>query len=264
MSGISLGSGSRRSLLAAAGLTGASLLSWRLAGAQTDSVDRVDEGDCTKDAGVELFFDLLNQPRILHDVPEYQPGPQWEAIEHPHLLQPLFMPPGWTAEWGVCTAISDDGEPTWEADISIDPSTTLAVSRLTAPRGEAVFENISGTIMGVALNMEQAQTVTRLSTVDADDRVRLVCGKSLRPTPESGVWQTGERIGLNTRVSTGLVFPVADMLSYTVIQAQSAITRRRDMEEALTTLFPLFVQCMPPPRRGGAGAEPTPSPTAEF
>lgn len=256
--------GNRRAFFAGAGLAGVSILSGQFASAQTGDMESVTDGDCSTDDGVDLFVSLLNQQRILHDVPEYQPQADWKSVSHPYLMQPLFVPPGWEAEWAVCTDISRDGEPTWEADPTIDPASTLSLSRVTAPRGKAVFEHVSGVVQGTALTLEQVLAITRLSMVDPDDRIRPVCSNLLLPDYGGGIWQIGERVGLNIRVSTGLFYPVEDILSYTVIQAQSAISRRRDMEDAMELLFPMFVQCLPPPRRGGGGSEPTPTATPLF
>lgn len=213
-------------------------------------------GDCEEEPGIEMLFAWRQGQVVYPSIGDSMPQTDWEPAEHPGLLMPYLIPPGWTSIAGWCDSISRDGRPNW-TDTPM-PVPWLQLHRVISPDGNAAFEYVIGNIQGQPLHPLQVAEIAKASIVGENQEFREICliDDSLNQLAPS--WFTADRWERSVLITAGTALGLPDVfLPATTVTFQNIIAPRRDLEELMYDVFlRILFQFL-----GGGGSDETPTPT---
>ncbi len=248
-----------RRLLIAGGLSATAGLSGAAAFAQQPAPTAVVTGDCEDEPGIKMLFDWRAGKPVYSSLTEAMPQIDWEPVQHPSLLLPYLIPPGWTAIPGWCDSLTNDGMPNWVAEPPQVPWLTL--SRIVSPDEDAAFEYVVGNIQGQPLSTAQCAAVAQQSVLGPKPELRSICSIDNQFDPLAPSWFTADRYDQSVLITAGTALGLPDFyLPATTVTFQNIFAPRKDLEELMYEVFlRILYQFL-----GGGGSDPTPTPTAGF
>ena len=246
----------RRSFLTGAGATGAAMLLSRFGRAQV-SDSAVYEGDCESEPAVEMLFDWRAGKQVYPTLGEMAPPPGWQLFNHPSLLPPFLIPPGWNAYAFWADSYDRDGVPEWQDKLLYLPQLTL--NRVVSPDEDAVFEYAVGTVQPDLLTTMQSADLARRGLLGADVRYRQVCVIDDQLNALAPGWFTVDRQRTNLLLTFGNALQMPSLyLPGTVVSYNTMYGPRRHMKELM---YDYFLRFMFQFLGGGGSNDPTPTPT---
>lgn len=159
---------SRRSLIhGIVGGVGIALLG-RSASAQVNAPGTT-EGDCSKLEGLQLLQDWLAQ-KVVIPPDELRPGGDWQLFTG---TVSFFYPKNWTATQLWSSGLTPSGAIDWQTQRTTE--SYLAGVRVTSPDEQAIYEIVSGTIAGVALDLDSAASAAEQGVLGQGKRIKQTC-----------------------------------------------------------------------------------------
>jgi hypothetical protein len=224
--------------------------------AQGQTAPGVTTGDCSRLEGLQLLIDWLAQREVLSPE-ELRPFGNWRLFSTSGVPAVFLYPGDWTAYPMWASGLTRAGAIAWQPQ----PSSTsyLAGARIVSPDGKALYEYVSGSLVGFALSLQQAALAAEQGVLGDGEAITPIC------TYEDTVsftqnWTRGGSYGDLSVVTGGNLYSSADpYLSTAIISYQSFVGPKAHFTSLMRTVYiPIMFQFM----TGGSSINRTPTPTA--
>lgn len=243
----------RRAMLA--GLLGTSLGMAGLHRIGTEAQAPADLAGCLAEPGIALFLGIF-QGQPLMQLEELMPRPDWQLFLSPSTTVSFLYPPDWTGQVLFASSFSPSGAPQWVGQQQ--SASGLTSARVVGPQGNAIWEYVIGSLLGVALTLEQAVAIAEAGVFGDGPSGTRLCAHTETVTGVGVSWLTAvERDGLVLMTNGTLSSDPAATVPYSVLTYYALGGPKAELEPLMRqVLIPIQWQML----RGG-GFEPTPTPT---
>jgi len=224
-----------------------------VAGQQNSS--GITAGDCSQLKGLQFLLDWYAQQETLsHD--ELVPPLSWKLFTHPSVSLVFLYPGDWTAYGMWASTLTRSGAIAWQSAPS--PATSLSGVRLVSPDGRALYENVSGVLMGVELDIRRGINAAEQGFLGDGMYIDPICfwQDSAGLTPQ---WTHAGSYGDLSVVTGGNVSAIVSMLdTNSYLSYQSFVGPKDQFTQLMRRVYiPILYQFM---QSGGSSAYPTPTP----
>ena len=216
-------------------------------------------GDCSQLPGLQLLLDWRAGKTVIQHSDLVPPG-NWGLYSQSGMPVTFLYPADWTPYALWASGLTPAGAIDWQTASS--PSSYLVGARIVSPRGDALYEYVSGTLVGVALSLNQAAAAAEQGVLGDRQTTEEICvyqdSTSLTPA-----WTRAGWFGDLAVTTGGQVLSDANAFNpYTTMTYQSFVGPENQFTDLMRSVYiPIMFQFM---MSGSSTTSPTPTPTPDL
>lgn len=242
----------RRSLLAGMLATGLGTAGMCRTGTEAQAPDLA---RCMAEPGIALILNLFQGQPVMQ-LEELMPQADWQLFASPATPVSFYYPPDWTGQVLYASTVSPGGSPQWVDQQQ--SSSGLISARVVSPQANAIWEYVVGSLLGVALTLEQAVALAESGVFGDGPSGSRLCTHTEQTISGATSWFTAvERDGVMLLTNGTLSSDPTATVPYSILTYYALGGPRAELESVMReVLIPIQWQMM-----RGTSYVPTPTPT---